>query len=222
MSTRYIYDHNKLWFSHLDPSLRNVNEPFFYDDDFYFRRKTEEHYPVIKAELLKALDAGHVEIDADLNNKLSSGKDTWQSFTFFFWDHVVSEHNCLLVPQTLAVLRDLPGCTSALVSILNPNSFIHPHRVNTNGIYRCHLPLQVPAGLPTVGFSVGEEQRPWEEGKLLVFNDAAYHKAWNNSALPRVVLIFDIIRPEFMEHRDEICTKVANRFLEENKKTLGM
>jgi aspartyl/asparaginyl beta-hydroxylase (cupin superfamily) len=60
----------------------------------------------------------------------------------------------------------------------------------------CHLPLIVPPGC---GFRVGNEVRQWEEGKLLIFDDTIEHEAWNDSNEDRVVLIFDIWRPELSE-----------------------
>ena len=60
----------------------------------------------------------------------------------------------------------------------------------------CHLPLIVPPGC---GFRVGNETREWEEGKLLIFDDTIEHEAWNESDQDRVVLIFDIWRPELSE-----------------------
>jgi aspartyl/asparaginyl beta-hydroxylase (cupin superfamily) len=60
----------------------------------------------------------------------------------------------------------------------------------------CHLPLIVPPGCR---FRVGGEVREWEEGKLLIFDDTIEHEAWNDGPEDRVVLIFDIWRPELTE-----------------------
>ncbi|MGZ8999333.1 MAG: aspartyl/asparaginyl beta-hydroxylase domain-containing protein, partial [Allosphingosinicella sp.] len=57
----------------------------------------------------------------------------------------------------------------------------------------CHLPLIVPEGC---GFRVGNEIRHWEFGKALIFDDTIEHEAWNDSQEDRIVLIFDIWRPE--------------------------
>ncbi|MEQ8800656.1 MAG: aspartyl/asparaginyl beta-hydroxylase domain-containing protein, partial [Haliea sp.] len=43
---------------------------------------------------------------------------------------------------------------------------------------------------------VGNDSRPWREGELLVFDDSVEHEAWNRSNETRVVLLFDIWRPE--------------------------
>jgi aspartyl/asparaginyl beta-hydroxylase (cupin superfamily) len=72
----------------------------------------------------------------------------------------------------------------------------------TNTRLICHLPLIIP---PKCGFRVGNDVREWEEGKLIIFDDSIEHEAWNESDQDRVVLIFDIWRPEISEgERKEI------------------
>ena len=46
---------------------------------------------------------------------------------------------------------------------------------------------------------VGNETRPWREGELVIFDDTMEHEAWNRSQELRVVLLFDIWRPEITE-----------------------
>jgi aspartyl/asparaginyl beta-hydroxylase (cupin superfamily) len=60
----------------------------------------------------------------------------------------------------------------------------------------CHLPLVVPPGC---GFRVADQVREWREGELLIFDDSIEHEAWNESASDRILLIFDIWRPELDE-----------------------
>jgi aspartyl/asparaginyl beta-hydroxylase (cupin superfamily) len=100
---------------------------------------------------------------------------------------------------------------------MEAHSEIKPHYGETDAVYRCHLPLVVPASLPVTGFQVGYEQRSWEEGKLLAFNDAAYHKGWNTSDKERIVLIFDVIRPELLPRAKRICA-TAHANIELHKK----
>jgi aspartyl/asparaginyl beta-hydroxylase (cupin superfamily) len=60
----------------------------------------------------------------------------------------------------------------------------------------CHLPLVVPSGC---GFRVGGETREWREGELLIFDDTVEHEAWNEGQSDRIILIFDIWRPELSD-----------------------
>jgi hypothetical protein len=102
-------------------------------------------------------------------------------------------------PATLAAVGslDLPHITvrapSILFSRLGPGARIPPHHGMLNARLVCHLPLIVP---PNCGFRVGGETRPWEAGKLLVFDDSIEHEAWNGSDQDRIILIFDVWRPE--------------------------
>lgn len=107
--------------------------------------------------------------------------------------------NAALCPATMAALRRLPLCRikgrtpAALFSLLRPGAHIPPHHGFLNTRLICHLPLIVP---PECALRVGNETRVWQEGELVVFDDTMEHEAWNKSGELRVVLLFDIWRPE--------------------------
>jgi aspartyl/asparaginyl beta-hydroxylase (cupin superfamily) len=63
----------------------------------------------------------------------------------------------------------------------------------TNTRLTVHLPLIVPPGCR---FRVGGETREWRRGTAWVFDDTIEHEAWNDSDLPRAILIFDVWNPE--------------------------
>jgi len=88
-----------------------------------------------------------------------------------------------------------------LFSKLAPGARIAPHTGFHNTRLVCHLPLIVPPGC---SFRVGAEVRDWETGKAWAFNDTIEHEAHNASDQTRVVLIFNIWRPELtdQERRD--------------------
>jgi len=101
------------------------------------------------------------------------------------------------ITMRLAQGLDLPRLglisPSLYFSVLEPNSRIAPHTGITNARVILHLPLIVP---PDCGFRVGGEDRAWETGKAMVFDDMTLHEAWNDSDRIRVVLIADLWRPE--------------------------
>ena len=123
--------------------------------------------------------------------------------TLYLWQNgrPVDEHvaHC---PRTFeAITRlDVPHITTRapaiLFSRLSPGARIPPHAGMLNTRLICHLPLIVP---PNCGFRVGGETREWKEGELLVFDDTVEHEAWNNGTSDRIILIFDIWRPELTE-----------------------
>ncbi len=82
---------------------------------------------------------------------------------------------------------------SIIFSMLKAGAHIGAHTGMYNTRLICHLPLIVPPGCR---FRVGKDVREWEEGKLLIFDDTIEHEAWNDSGEDRVMLIFDIWRPE--------------------------
>jgi len=120
--------------------------------------------------------------------------------TLYLWENggPVAK-NVARFPKTFAALRDVPmprittRAPSILFSLLKPGARIEAHHGMINTRLICHLPLIVP---PDCGFRVGNETRAWKEGRLLIFDDTIEHEAWNHSDRDRVVLIFDVWRPE--------------------------
>jgi aspartyl/asparaginyl beta-hydroxylase (cupin superfamily) len=102
-----------------------------------------------------------------------------------------------------APLPWISNSPTIMFSLLRAGARIAPHTGTHNARLICHLPLIVPQ---KCGFRVGNETREWREGKLLIFDDTIEHEAWNESGEDRVVLIFDIWRPELSEQeRDEVA-----------------
>jgi len=105
-------------------------------------------------------------------------------------------------PKTVRALEGVPlsrigeRTPSVFFSRLEPGAHIPPHTGMLNSRLICHLPLIVPQGC---WLRVGNETREWEEGKLLIFDDSIEHEAKNSSREMRIVLIFDIWRPELSQ-----------------------
>jgi aspartyl/asparaginyl beta-hydroxylase (cupin superfamily) len=123
--------------------------------------------------------------------------------TFYLWENGGPvEANAARCPRTMAALKDVPvphitiRAPAIFFSRLRPGARIPPHHGMLNARLICHVPLIVPEGC---GFRVGNEIRPWEVGKTLIFDDTIEHEAWNESKEDRIVLIFDIWRPELSE-----------------------
>lgn len=92
---------------------------------------------------------------------------------------------------------------TVVFSMLKAGAHIAAHTGMFNTRLICHLPLMVPPGCR---FRVGNDVREWEEGKLLIFDDTVEHEAWNDGSEDRVVLIFDIWRPELTEREKHELT----------------
>lgn len=84
----------------------------------------------------------------------------------------------------------------AMFSVLRAGTHIPPHHGMLNTRLICHLPLIVP---PDCRLRVGNETRAVEQGRMMIFDDSIEHEAWNDSDQTRVVLLFEIWRPELDE-----------------------
>ena len=189
------------------PELPQVQ--FYEREVFPWLPAVEAATHAIRAELLAVLESEgafqpYVERDPNrpgMDRYGLVGDPNWSAF--YLWKHgsVVAE-NAARCPAAMAALAHAPLATtpgrtpSCLFSLLRPGARIPPHTGYLNTRLICHLPLIVPAGC---GIRVGNETRAWEEGRALIFDDSIEHEAWNGGESLRVVLLFDIWRPELTE-----------------------
>jgi len=106
-------------------------------------------------------------------------------------------------PQTMDALQAAPipripdRSPNVLFSRLAPRTRIPAHNGFLNTRLICHLPLVVPQNCGKL--RCGSEEKAWEEGRLMIFDDSIEHEAWNDSEAERFVLLFEIWRPELEE-----------------------
>lgn len=200
------------------PELPTIQ--FFARDCFPWLDDVEAASQDIRAELLDVLQTPavftpYVADDPARPAKQQDGmrnNPDWSAF--YLWKNGQKiETNAARCPRTLAALADAPltrithRSPSILFSLLRPGARIPPHCGMTNTRLICHLPLIVPPGC---GFRVGNDTRAWEEGKAWVFDDTIEHEAWNNSREVRVILLFEIWRPELSKaERDAVNAMFA-------------
>ena len=178
---------------------------YFDPADFAWVVGLEAAAPAIRAELeaVLATDTGlkpYVEADPTRPNKghMLLGDPDWSAFHLIENGAPVAG-NADRCPATLAALADLPipriagRSPMALFSVLKPHTHIPPHSgmLNTRAIV--HLPLIVPENCR---LRVGNDVRSVIEGKVMIFDDSIEHEAWNDSDETRVILLFEIWRPE--------------------------
>jgi len=184
---------------------------YFDPDDFDWVPDVEAATDEIRAELKALLERRGTEdfrpyiqddkaVRLDSNKGLVDNKE-WSAL-FLVENGQAADALIERCPRTWQAISRAPLPSIAgwgptvMFSLLKAGARIKPHTGMFNTRLVCHLPLIVPEGCR---FRVGNEVREWREGKLLVFDDTIEHEAWNDSAEDRVVLIFDIWRPEFSE-----------------------
>jgi Aspartyl/asparaginyl beta-hydroxylase and related dioxygenases len=180
----------------------------YYDrSELPWSRDIEAAAPAIREELLAYLATGKDGFSPYMvsdpsrprsDNHGLTDNPAWS--TLYIWEKGgrapgLAQH----FPRTLAAVEALDlahlgvRAPSILFSRLAAGARIPPHHGVMNARLICHLPLLIPPGC---GFRVGGETRQWKQGELLVFDDTVEHEAWNSGSSDRIILIFDVWRPE--------------------------
>lgn len=202
----------KIWYA---SSLRSYpgNEPWLYDaDKISWAQSLQLQWAEYKDEINQFIAEKDKEFISTAGfYKHASSKEGWSAMSFLFWGAKMSNEFDKKCPKTATFLKQIPGLVSISLSRLAPHASIDEHEGDTNAIMRCHLGIEVPGTLPACGFKVHGEERNWEEGKLLIFNDAYKHSAWNQTDKRRIIIIFDVVRPEFLKKKSLICAFILTR-----------
>lgn len=178
---------------------------FYEREEFPWLAEVEAATPQMIAELQDRLAGGedfrpYVETSKDRpapNNPLRDD-NSWGAHYFWQSGEVVEAH-AAKAPATMAALEKAPipfiaaRSPMALWSVLKPGTHIQPHHGMLNTRLICHIPL---ISNPDCGLRVGAETRGWTPGKALIFDDSVEHEAWNRGRETRVILLFEIWRPE--------------------------
>jgi aspartate beta-hydroxylase len=189
------------------PGLPQIQ--FYERGDFPWMDEIEAATDDIRAELAEVMRepdafAPYVTGHANRPYKDQMGmlnNPAWSAFYLWKNGEVVPE-NAARCPKTLHALRNAPlarvrhRSPSILFSLLRPGAHIPPHNGLVNTRLVCHLPVVVPG---QCRFRVGNDTRDWVEGKAWAFDDTIEHEAWNASDRTRVILLFDVWRPELTE-----------------------
>jgi beta-hydroxylase len=157
----------------------------------------EENWTVIREEAEKLL-----EVQGELANFQDISKDQieitdddrWKTF-FIYGYGFEAKLGVEMCPRTAALMREIPGMKTAMISILSPRKHILDHRGPYKGVLRYHLGLIVPQDAEACRIRVGEDFRHWEEGSSMIFDDTFNHEVWNDTDETRVVLFVDVMRP---------------------------
>ena len=195
------------------PQPTDMHVPFLHNHEFHPR----EDFP-----WLEALEADSAAFREEVLGILAGDRDRlvpyiaypeglpldqWRELNhsrrwsaYFLWkDGSRQDAHCERCPRTAAALAETPQVDipnrgpTAFFSILDARTHIPPHTGSTNARLTVHLPLILPG---ECRFRVGGELREWRFGEGWVFDDTIEHEAWNDSAAPRAILIFDIWNPQ--------------------------
>lgn len=184
---------------------------FYPPEEIAYRALVESHFESIQQELLDLLDIKDRQTIPSISNWTGAYSDyvnsqhsiSWKTYELLFFG-IKHQENIKKCPKTYEVIRQIPEIITAQFSFLSPQTHIQPHKGYSKMILRNHLPLLVPEG-NQCGIRIEDETHYWNEGKLVSFDDNFEHEAWNHSDQIRIVLMFDVAKPDGQYSAQEIC-----------------
>ena len=193
---------------------------FYERNNFPWLDSIEAATDEIRSELIHVLQEGPSVLKPYVDIPAGMPLDQWRELNqsrrwgvYYLWQEGVAiPDHIARFPRTVAALTawprcEVPGCSpTAVFSILDAKTRIPPHSGVSNTRLIVHLPLIVPPGC---GFRVGAERREWHPGHAFVFDDTFEHEAWNDSDVPRAVLILDIWSPHLSIAEREMVSRVS-------------
>ncbi|XP_071593734.1 aspartyl/asparaginyl beta-hydroxylase isoform X17 [Heliangelus exortis] len=159
-------------------------------------KSLEKSWKIIRDEGLAVMDKKRSLFLPEDENLREKGD--WSQFTL--WQQGRKNENaCKSVPKTCALLERFPeatGCRRGQIkySIMHPGTHVWPHTGPTNCRLRMHLGLVIPK--EGCKIRCAQDNRTWEEGKVLIFDDSFEHEVWQDAETYRLIFIVDVWHPE--------------------------
>ncbi|MFT7611180.1 MAG: aspartyl/asparaginyl beta-hydroxylase (cupin superfamily) [Parvicellaceae bacterium] len=197
----------KVWYNYWQPPYSSEEHIYVASGTFAWEEDLLKVLPDIKSELMSIVKIRDGQLTKHYADEVNSAGSEWHTLAFKQWGIKV-KNNLKHAPTLKSWLNEHPRILSSSVNILNSGAEIKEHRGDTDAIVRCHIGLEIPDGLPKVGFSVENEERPWKENETLIFRDAFNHKAWNNSSSRRVILVVDYILDDYQNLKSRVSINV--------------
>ena len=196
----------KLWFSLYDFSFNyKGEEPDFIEGEFDWAIDFQKNWILIRDELVEYLKEHQPE--AYFNTSMVESRNSWKTFSLKWWD-IEFKSRYIYFPRTMEIVKKYPEILSVSFNQLEASGKILPHCGDTNAIFRCHLGIEIPGILPNIGFRVRNQFKSWKEGEWLIFMDAYNHEAFNDSDKKRIIMVLDVLRPEFKSNKRKVISIV--------------
>ncbi len=159
-----------------------------------FNALIESKFDVIKREFellyqqrqLTNIDEFY-KVDSDIGQD-----DQWKAFPFIIWNYAF-KNNMNQCPETASLIKQIPGCTSAMFSVLMPGKHILPHKGVYKGVIRCLYTLHVEND-NSCWIKVNHKKQYFSNNKTIYFDETFEHEVRNESNEIRAVLYLDLYR----------------------------
>ena len=115
-------------------------------------------------------------------------------------------------PETIKLLKKIPGLHAAMISVLEPGAVIKPHHGVTSACARVHVGLQCPVGAK---IKVMDEEYEWKVSEVKMFDDTYLHSVKHEGDFDRIVLFLDVERKTNAKIAQNISLAFANLIAKE-------
>jgi len=135
-----------------------------------------------------------------LTDEASGYGEGWKTLVLMdrgMWDEV----NCNQFPKTAKVVKDsgIPT-TEIFFASMKAHSDIKMHSDFTNFVLTSHLAIDIPDnGNNKCLLKIGDEERQWMNGEVMLFDTSIMHNAVNKSDDVRYILMFRIWHPDLTQ-----------------------
>jgi aspartyl/asparaginyl beta-hydroxylase (cupin superfamily) len=156
----------------------------------------EDNSAIIRQELqqLLARHGGFQHFDEGPEGIQPGETDYGWNVFYFRWACRDVPANHALCPGSSRVLQSLPNLDQQVYfSAMQPGTHLPAHCGPYNAVLTVHLGLIIPDGCT---LRVGREERTWQEGKCLVFEDGFEHEVWHRGERTRFILLLDVWHPD--------------------------
>ena len=152
-----------------------------------------------------AFEAAAATVHAEFKAVEAAGvaRDSWEDFGKGWWGWPIFQRGewfadtLAHAPVTAALLRSIPHTQGEfLFSELGAGGQIPLHAGGCNAVLSCHLALDIP---PDCHIEVGGQQRTWQPGRVILFDDSFAHGCSNRSDQRRICLVWEVWHPGLTE-----------------------
>lgn len=153
----------------------------------------QDNWETIRDEALALYGQGHIAIKNDLPGSSFYKDNRWKSFYLKIYDNDIPSAKAL-APKTHALINQIPGMNLALFAVLMPGKRLTQHHDPFAFSLRYSLGLSTPNS-EKCGLMVNGEHYIWRDGDSVLFDETYIHSAYNDTDIPRVILMTDVDRP---------------------------
>lgn len=184
------------------------NKPFGEVKQFPELKTLRDNWEIIRAEAQQLVAQGYIKAsenndDAGFNSFFRKG---WKRFYLkWYSDFLPSAQS--LCPQTIEILKTVPGIHGAMFTLLPAGGRLNPHRDPYAGSLRYHLGLITPNSEKCRIYVDGIPYH-WKDGEDVLFDETYIHSAKNETETDRIILFCDVERPL----RNKIVTQINRWF----------